>query len=394
MNSKKFALQLVISALAAFLFTQWAAGVYVREHTETSNRATLTGGPMVQIGKRDGLTSIVITWRTLEPSNSQVDFGESPSYGQTVIKEKLTDRHGVVLSHLQPNTRYYYQVRSNNTVLASAFFQTGKVGDMPFRFAVFGDSGSGKAQQYEVAREVERQNVDFILHLGDVVYSHGEDKEYLPRMYLPYKNLLARVPFFPVIGNHDMHTAHGQPWLDNFALPGKERYYRFSYGNALFIALDSYEINSESAEWLERRLARTDKLWKFVFFHEPPFSNRIGRSGNADARNLWVPLFEKYKVDIVFSGHDHMYTHFEPKNGVSYIVEGVGGRTVRKRNPQATGVLFTNDSKYGFGLVDITGPKLRFRHLTSEGAVLDTFTLTKYHASQPPRNKSNDTGDI
>jgi hypothetical protein len=271
MNSKNFAAYVIISALAVFLFTQWPADVYVQEHREATNKATLTGGPMVQIGKRDGLTSIVITWRTLEQSNSQVDFGESSSYGQKVIKDKLTDRHAVVLPHLQPNTRYYYQVRSNNIVLASAIFQTGKVGDTPFRFAVFGDSGSGKSQQYEVAREVEEENVDFILHLGDVVYSHGEDKEYLPRMYLPYKNLLARVPFFPTIGNHDIHTANGQPWLANFALPGKERFYSFSYGNAFFISLDSYDIDSRSADWLDRRLGRTDKLWKFVFFHEPPF---------------------------------------------------------------------------------------------------------------------------
>lgn len=378
MNSKNFAASVIISALAVFLFTPWPAGVYLQEHREATNKATLTGGPMVQIGKRDGLTSIVITWRTLEQSNSQVDFGESSSYGQKVIKDKLTDRHAVVLPHLQPNTRYYYQVRSNNIVLASAIFQTGKVGDTPFRFAVFGDSGSGKSQQYEVAREVEEENVDFILHLGDVVYSHGEDKEYLPRMYLPYKNLLARVPFFPTIGNHDIHTANGQPWLANFALPGKERFYSFSYGNAFFISLDSYDIDSRSADWLDRRLGRTDKLWKFVFFHEPPFSNRIGRSGNADARSLWVPLFEKHKVDVVFSGHDHMYTRFEPKNDVVYIVEGVGGRTLRQHDPQAKGVLFTDYSKFGFGLVDITGPKLVFRHITSEGAVLDTFTLTKH----------------
>jgi 3',5'-cyclic AMP phosphodiesterase CpdA len=251
----------------------------------------------------------------------------------------------------------------------------------PFlRFSGFGDSGSGKSQQYEVAREVEEENVDFILHLGDVVYSHGEDKEYLPRMYLPYKNLLARVPFFPAIGNHDIHTANGQPWLANFALPGKERFYSFSYGNAFFVALDSYEIDSRSADWLDHRLARTDKQWKFVFFHEPPFSNRIGRSGNTDARSLWVPLFEKHKVDIVFSGHDHMYTRFEPKNGVVYIVEGIGGRTLRQQDLQAKGVLFTDHSKFGFGLVDITGSKLVFRHLTSEGTVLDTLTLTQHNA--------------
>ena len=378
MNSKKFALYLVISALAVFLFTRWSAGFYIKEHREA--QATLTGGPMVQIGNTDGLTSMVITWRTLEPSNSQVDFGESLSYGQTVIAHEPTQRHAVVLSHLRPNTKYHYQIKSNNVVLESAIFHTGKVGGTPFRFAVFGDSGSGKSQEYKVAREVERQSVDFILHTGDLVYSKGEDKEYRARVYLPYKSLLAQVPLFPVLGNHDMKTLRGQPWLDNFALPGKKRYYSFSYGNAFFIALDSYEINSTTTDWLEHELAGTDKLWKFVFFHEPPFSNQVRRSGNAATRTLWVPLFEKYRVDMVFSGHDHMYTHFQPHNGVVYIVEGAGGSKLKKHDPLANGVLFTNHSKYGFGLVDINGPKLVFQHLTTEGAVLDTFTLAKHHA--------------
>jgi hypothetical protein len=379
MSSKNFATYLVISALAMFLFTLWPSGVYIQPHLKATNKATVAGGPMVQIGNTDGITSMVITWRTLEQSNSQVDFGETLSYGRTVAARELTDRHAVVLSHLKPNTRYYYRIKSDNVVLASAIFQTGKVGNTPFRFAVLGDSGSGKPQEYKVAEEVERQSVDFILHVGDMVYSKGEDKEYLHRMYLPYKNLLARVPLFPTLGNHDMKTARGQPWLDNFTLPGNERFYSFSYANAFFIALDSYDISSRSADWLDHQLAGTDKPWKFVFFHEPPFSNQMNRSGSSEARRLWVPLFEKHKVHIVFSGHDHMYTRFNPHNGVTYIVEGVGGSRLKKQNPQANGVAFTDHSNYGFGLVKIIGPKLLFQHITTDGAVLDTFTLARHH---------------
>jgi predicted phosphodiesterase len=374
MSSKRFAGYIAISALAVFLVTRWLA-VW-----KTTNKPTLTGGPMLQIGNTDGVTSIVIAWRTREPSNSQVDFGESLSYGQTVIDHEPTERHSVILSHLRSNTKYHYQVKSNNAVLESAVFHTGKADGTPFRFAVFGDSGSGKSQEYKVAQEVEEQKVDFILHTGDLVYSKGEDEEYQRRVYLPYKNLLARVPLFPALGNHDMKTLRGQPWLDNFVLPGKKRYYSFSYGNAFFIALDSYEINPTTTDWLEQELARTDQLWKFVFFHEPPFSNQVRRTGNAATRKLWVPLFEKYGVDMVFSGHDHLYTHFKPKNSVVYIVEGAGGSKLKKHDPLANGVLFTNDDKYGFGLVDVNGPKLVFRHVTTEGDILDSFMLTKYDA--------------
>ncbi|MGH7825710.1 MAG: metallophosphoesterase [Candidatus Binatia bacterium] len=380
MSSKKLAAYLAACILAVFLFSQWPAGVYIQDNRQATNNATLIGGPMVQIGNTDGIKSIVITWRTLQPSSSRIDFGESSANEQTIIVNEITDRHAVVLRDLQPDTRYQYQVRSDNIVLAGETFQTGKVGDTPFKFAVFGDSGSGEPQQYRVARQMEQQNVDFVLHTGDLVYRRGADKDYPLRFYHPYKNLLARIPFFPAIGNHDTRTANGQPWLDNFVLPGEERFYSFSYGNAFFVALDSNRVNVNSARWLEAQLAGTGKLWKFVFFHEPPFSNHIERSGSAGVRRLWVPLFEKYNVDIVFSGHDHMYTRFKPRDGVAYVIEGLGGRSLSEERPHANDVAFTDNSEYGFGLIDIAGPELVFRHMTANGNVLDTFTLKKHHS--------------
>jgi 3',5'-cyclic AMP phosphodiesterase CpdA len=283
-------------------------------------------------------------------------------------------------------------VKSNDEVLASAVFQTGKTGDAPFRFAVFGDSGSGSPAQYTVARQIEAQAVDFIIHTGDVVYPKGADQDYREHFYLPYRNLLARIPFFPAIGNHDKITANGQPWLNNFILPGEERFYSFSYGNALFVALNSYDVLN-SARWLEAQLSRSDKLWKFVFFHEPPFSSGYShpwysahkdRTGNAHERRGWVPLFVKYKVDIVFSGHDHMYTRLRRKDGVIYIVEGIGGSDFYKINKQAPEVEFTDNSEFGFGLAEVAGPTLVFQHVTASGAVLDSFTLTKQVPAAAP----------
>jgi predicted phosphodiesterase len=372
---RKLFIYFSVLALALLLLTRGPAPV--KEITGTPGRVTLTGGPMVQRGNTDGLTSMVIAWRTREESNSQVDYGETSDYGQRAVTYDVTDRHAVVLRHLKPDTQYHYRVLSDNNVLARAVFQTGKTADRPFKFAVLGDSGSGTTRQYLVAQQVENQAVDLVIHTGDVVYPSGKDKDYPARFYLPYKNLLARIALLPAIGNHDLETANGQAWLDNFVLPGQERFYSFSYGNALFVALDSYRSNRESARWLEAQLAGTDKLWKFVYFHEPPFSNHKNRSGHADARGLWVPLFSRYRVDVVFSGHDHMYTRFQPRDGIHYIVEGLGGNSFQKIKPQAKEVLVTNNTEFGFGLVEIVGRKLVFKHITASGDVLDTFSLRK-----------------
>lgn len=385
MTLKRLAAYLPLCLLAGFLLTQLSAGIpFNKENSESADNAILIGGPMVQIGNTDGFTSIVIAWRTRDKSDSRVDYGESASYERSVIIRELRNHHAVLLPNLQPNKQYHYQIASNNKVLASAVFQSGKVNDSPFKFAVFGDSGSGKPPQYMVAQQVERQGVDFVLHTGDVVYPKGEDKNYPARVYLPYKSLIARVPLFPAIGNHDIKTADGQPWLNNFVLPGEERFYSFSYGNAFFVALDSSYINLNSARWLEAQLTRTDKLWKFIFFHIPPFSNHKDRYGSVEAIRFWLPLFEKYKVAVVFSGHDHMYTRFGPTNGVHYIVEGLGGSSLHEINPKAKGVLFTNNTEYGFGLMKVAGDKLTFQHITANGKVLDAFTLTKQSAVATP----------
>jgi predicted phosphodiesterase len=388
MTLKRLAAYLPVCLLAGFVLTHSPADILVNNaNNESTDHAILIGGPMVQIGNTDGFTSIVIAWRTRDKSDSRVDYGESASYGRSVIIDELTDYHAVLLPNLQPNKQHHYQITSNNKVLASAVFQSGKVNDTPFKFAVFGDSGSGSPAQYAVAQQIEAHAVDFIIHTGDVVYPKGSDQDYRERFYIPYKNLLARFPFFPAIGNHDIKTSSGQPWLNNFVLPGEERFYSFSYGNAFFVALDSYYINLKSARWLEAQLTRTDNLWKFIFFHKPPFSNHKNRYGSADAIRLWLPLFEKYKVAVVFSGHDHMYTRFEPKNGVHYIVEGLGGSSFQEINPKAKGVLFTNNTEYGFGLVKVAGDKLTFQHITANGTVLDAFTLTKQSAVATPAGR-------
>ena len=375
--------RMTIYSVGLLLIGLWITGrpALIEHVRPNSHDVGLVGGPMVQLGNTDGKTALAIVWRTAGPATSRVDYGPTANLGATVTDPRLKNYHALVLQPLQPATRYHYRIISTHRVLAEATFQTGKTADQAFRFAVFGDSGSGKTRQYEVAREIERHEVDLLLHTGDVVYFKGEDEFYQEKFYLPYKKLLERVPIFPVLGNHDYETTSGQPWIDNFFLPGEERFYSFDYGNAHFVALDTSRVNAASAAWLERDLRNTNKLWKFVLFHEPPFSNRRGRMGSPGARNLWVPLFVKFKVDLVFSGHDHMYTRFKPRQGVNYIVEGLGGYSIEESKEDAGHVAFTDNREFGFGLVDVAGPELIFRHITATAKVLDTLRLRK----QPQR---------
>lgn len=373
-------------ALAILLLTAVAAAVIWR-WTQRAQTA-LAGGPMIQIGSGDGCRGITICWRTAKESNGEAWCWplERPSkIASSGFNPEATRFHQIQLSKLEPGVEYGYSIASNDIILGGGTFTTfwrGPITErLPVRFAVFGDSGSGKSEQYAVARQIAKHEIDLILHTGDLIYPKGEDKDYKKKFYEPYENLIDRKFFFPVLGNHDYGTNFAQPWIDNFALPGKERYYSFNLGNAHFTALDSCYPTDEMLEWLKNDLAWADNpengiAWKFVHFHYPVFSNTKDRWDSEWEKALWHPIFARYGVDIVFCGHDHIYTRFKPVDGVNYITEGAGGKNLYQTREHPL-VERTNNQEFGFGLVEITGNRLTFAHLNPLGWVIDEFVLEK-----------------
>ena len=361
----------IIGAIACFVF----AWLIIPGENEFFKNGEFDAGPMVQLGDADGRTSLMIVWRTSELSDSRVDYGISGEYVFSVYKPEDVHRHAVLLSGLLPGTEYRYRAMSGKRVIGSDSFRTFPAGGL-IRFAFFGDSGSGSAAQYDVAARILEENPDFILHTGDLIYAKGEDANYPKQFYRPYQKLIASRIFFPSLGNHDYVESGGRAWLDNFYLPGVERFYSFDCGNVHLVALDSNFVDSRSADWLESDLSKTDKLWKIVFFHHPPFTNKSGRQDSYKIAHFWLPIFKKYKVDLVLCGHDHLYTRFRPVDGVHYIVEGLGGKSRYKIKPDSR-VAFTDNRDYGFGLVEIWGNDLYFSHITRSGKVLDSLAIEK-----------------
>ena len=312
-------------------------GVWVGLHAWGGELA-LTRGPYVM---NPTVSSITIAWRTSRPADSRVEYGPPPAYGATVEEPRATAAHAVTLTGLAADTIYQYRLLSGGRALAEGLrFRTARDDRAPhFTFVVLGDSGRGGRPQYAVAERIREIGPDFVLHAGDVIYPAGEARRFDARYFRPYHDLIASIPFFLCLGNHDVATANGQPYLDAFYLPrnnpeGTKRYYSFDYGNARFIALDSNqrpESGSPEYAWLAGELERPRKLWTFVFFHHPPYSS--GKHGSdLGIRKAWSPLFERAGVAVVFSGHDHSYERtlairdFEPGSpGVVYIVTGGGG---------------------------------------------------------------------
>lgn len=368
---------LVTALFVTALAIAWASDSEVK----TGKESYFDTGPMVQIGNTGGQTGIVICWRTAKKSSGEVNYWKyydikGPVSPKLEIAEPATS-HEVTLKNLEPGIRYEYQVLSDGQLLGEGTFYTGKDVSQPFRFAVFGDSGSGLPRQYQVAQQVSLWQAELILHTGDLIYPRGEDKNYPAQFYQPYRNLLRRVFFMPSPGNHDYGTDDCGPWRKNFSLPGKELYYSFDFANAHFIALDSNRITDEQTSWLEKDLASSKSEWKFVYFHHPAFSVKKNRVDNEKIKASWQPLFEKYGVNIVFAGHDHLYARFRPINGVLYIVEGVGGKSLYEVSDDDARIEKSDNQQYGFGLVQVYGNWLQFYHISADGKILDTFKLNK-----------------
>ena len=256
------------------------------------------------------------------------------------------------------------------------------------KFLVFGDSGSGSDEQKSLVPLMERENPDLILHTGDLAYESGSAREINDNALAVYKNLFSKAAFYPVLGNHDYLTDNGQPFIDTFDLPDNERYYSFSVGKILFIALDSNapldEVPNKMLPWLEQTLSEKTKQnnWTLVYFHHPAYSS--GSHGSEKRiEDKIVPILEKYRVDIVFNGHDHNYQRTCEilknrcdKKGILYIVTGGGGKELY---PVGAPQWFTEVQKsvYHFVVAEKDGCKLALKAVDLSGLVFDKVTKSK-----------------
>ena len=124
------------------------------------------------------------------------------------------------------------------------------------------------------------------------------------------------------LGNHDYEVGNGRYEFE--ALGMRKPYYTRRAGNLQLFLLDSNRVDAKQTAWLERKLAASEARWKVVAFHHPPWACG-GHLGNTDVQRSWVPLFERFGVEVVLSGHDHSYQRFAERNGVTYVVHGGGG---------------------------------------------------------------------
>ncbi len=246
------------------------------------------------------------------------------------------------------------------------------------RFAVIGDSGTGKAEQYQVAQEMEtfRQSVrfDFVLMLGDNIYGGKDASSFARKFEIPYKPLLdAGVKFYASLGNHDDPN---ERLYAPFNMGGK-RYYSFHRGNVAFFALDSNYMDREQLHWLEEQLQTSGADWKVCYFHHPLYSQARAHGSDLDLRTTLQPLFEKYGVNLVLSGHDHVYQRLQAPDGIYYFVVGNSGQLRAHDLKRARDLAAGYDTDRDFLLIEVAGDRLYFQTISRTGQTVDAGVLRR-----------------
>ncbi|MBI4585928.1 MAG: metallophosphoesterase family protein [Planctomycetes bacterium] len=352
-------------------------------------------------------SSVIIAWLSNQPAVGSVEYVESLGNSAEVFEGAPASEHVIRLAGLKENTLYHYRLLHDGVVASEGhFFKTAPADPAaPLRCAVFGDSGSGTAAQLAVAAQVKISDPDLVLITGDVIYNVGAPHELDPAYFIPYRELIDRIPFYPSLGNHDVATAGGQPLLDALYLPRNnytetEHYYSFDRGSvAHFIALDSNEDTTMGQPqwlWLDEDLAKAKSAgarWIFAYFHHPPYSSSSHGSSLDRRRNLG-PLFDQFHVDFVFNGHDHDYERTYPlaaeevvnadqepdytdPQGTVYIVTGGGGRDLYFSG--LSDFTAVSESVHHHLQVDVRADKVEITAVRSDGSVLDRMSVAKTH---------------
>ncbi len=352
--------------------------------------------PYLQFATR---TSITVMCETPTPTTCELEYGTTFPPDKVAKVEKADTLHEIKLDNLVPKTKYFYRMVCTDgdgkklTGKPATFYTAVDTTDA-YSFTVIGDTQRNPTVTGKVGKLMWERRPNFVLHMGDVVDNGPDKKQWTDDLFKPCRELFARVPVYPCIGNHEKNHAH---YYKYFALPKPEYYYSFQYGNGEFFSLDTnkpVDAESEQYRWLDKALAASDAKWKIVFHHHPCYTSDSDDYGNTEKANsthgapkhkALIALYEKHSVDLAMNGHIHLYERTWPlrggkvdtKAGVTYVTSGGGGGPLENFEP--TPSFFKNQGRVDFHYCYFTvqGGALDCKVFDQGDRLFDQFSLKK-----------------
>jgi predicted phosphodiesterase len=252
--------------------------------------------------------------------------------------------------------------------------------DGSLKFAVLGDFGIGERTQYELAEQMaklrQRFKYELVVLVGDNLYGSERPQDFQNKFEIPYKPLLdAGVKFYASLGNHD---AREQRYYKLFNMEGKLHYTFSPKADIRFFVFESTYPEPEQIEWLEKELTASGSAWKIVYFHHPLYSSGERHGSDLRLREVLEPLFLKYNVSVVLTGHDHFYERLKPQKGIAYFIVGSGGQLRKGNIDRGTGLTAKGfDTDLAFMAAEIAGDEMYFNAISRVGQTVDSGVLTR-----------------
>ncbi|MBI4579890.1 MAG: metallophosphoesterase [Planctomycetes bacterium] len=389
----------VVAVAATAIATAWVGWDYRR-------RPVIVLGPMVQQVTTDGFAlfgqvhpdrAVEVTLRGRDPENPSGPV-DGPGLSSGWVSAQGGGRFIATFAGMEPGRTYEYEIRCGGQPLARHAVRTAPPGPRALRFVAFGDSGTGGWSQYRLARVMEQYRPDFLLHTGDLIYPRGRIEGFPNKFFRPYGRMLAEIPMYACLGNHEYKLKGVDPVAEAFVFPPNgpagqppERNYWFDYADARFVAIDSnndeWFFRDVAAPWLDEVLRAAGDRWKIVFFHEPVYTQGRYPPAVKLLRTI-VPVMERHGVELVLCGHNHMFerTHpirdgriAEPGEGTVYVTTGAGGANLAEvRLPMPDTIAVWNDRQHSFTLADLAPDIIVLRQIGESGLLIDEYHVRRW----------------
>jgi len=370
-----------------------------------------------------------ILWETSSGEESAVAFGTSMSLGEraagtTQPSVGAIRLHEVELTGLLPATRYFYRAETGSAMSEIAHFTTppARDADTPFRIVAMSDMQIDRANP-DVYRQVVHDGIidfatttfgpeldtalAFVLVPGDLVDDGRLYESWATEFFAPGAALMANVPFYPVLGNHENDSEHYYRYFHlpaNGSVEHPDQWWAMDYANVRVIGLDSnlFLLVGEQADFFEDavREACTDDTIDFVFVSlHHAHRSELWRTGETPLTSTVVERMNRFstecgKPSVHFYGHTHGYSRGESRDA-SHLwvnVASAGGNIDywgEYADQRDVAEVSVSQDEWGFVLVDVTpgtAPSFRVRRYSRgneltprDNALRDDITVRRFN---------------
>ncbi len=341
-----------------------------------------------------GQTSMTISWESDMSEKAVLKYGASNCLGNSLLVKSLDQRenlflYSVKIEDLDPGMKYYYQVVMSDSTCAMSYFTTAPTEDASINFVAIGDSRTGHEVHQKISELIANISPDMVISMGDLVGAGGRFYEWGPHFFQPAADMIDHIPLISTVGDHDTRfdDAENFNYYFRFTEEYQKIWFSYDYGPAHFVSLD-YRAYKDSAmiEWFEKDMAQSNAKWTFVYLHRPSYN--VGGHRTNWGAGIWPELYRKHKVDIVFTGHSHLYERFlpmKPTNDpdawpVTYITTGGAGASLYESIEHEN--LAVTESVNHLLSIQLSEDSLKLIAYRADMSLLDQFEIVKNNDGQ------------